>query len=251
MHGGTGRRGTRLALLGLCSLLFALAAAGPAAAQLPTVDPTVPAARDTEPVVVTGRDFPGWAARSNFTFRMPLLDLTECQSFDAKCEHNHYAEPNFDSQQFAPQEGPATDKLLGYRWNAKGRKFTQIPFQVDEQFVRYLANPASGFSFYSGEDQHTTYAFDREGFRYTRDGPADNPCQAQPDSPTAQDPVKGLDDDDELAFMARGARGREAAQERGGVSPGQGRGLIRPRGGALRVRDEGGPQGAEVRVHGE
>ena len=44
----------------------------------------------------------------------------------------------------------------------------QIPFQVDEVFTRYLDNAASGFALYSGEDQHTTYAYDREGFRYTR-----------------------------------------------------------------------------------
>ncbi len=68
-------------------------------------------------------------------------------------------------------------------------------------FTRYLDNSASGFSPYSGQDQHTTYAFDREGFRY-RDQDPGNPCLAKPDSEVMQDPVKGLDDDDELVFMA-------------------------------------------------
>ncbi|MFN2615637.1 MAG: hypothetical protein ABR581_00780 [Thermoleophilaceae bacterium] len=188
------------ALLVTLGGLGTVASAG-AALPTPTVDPTTPAARDTEPVVLTGRDFGSWSARSNFTARLPLLDLTECQTFDEKCQHNHYAEPTVDSQDVAPQEGTPVDRLLGYRWDARTRHFRQIPFQVDEQFTRYLSNPASGFSHYSGEDQHTTYAYDREGFRYTRNSP-DNPCLAQPDSQAATDPVRGLDDNDELAFMA-------------------------------------------------
>ena len=76
-----------------------------------------------------------------------------------------------------------TGRLLGYRYDAAKGSWRQVPFQVDEVFARYLNNAASGFSFYSGEDQHTTYAFDREGFRYTADGPADDPCRAQPASP--------------------------------------------------------------------
>src|SRR5688572_30854857 len=43
--------------------------------------------------------------------------------------------------------------LLAYRWEGRWR---QVPFQVDEVFERYLNNAASGFSFYSGEDRHTT-----------------------------------------------------------------------------------------------
>jgi hypothetical protein len=197
-------RSRLLALLATELALAALAVPAIATGQLPIVDPATPAARDTEPVIITGQDFGAWSAESNFTFRLPLLDLTECQSFDEQCEHNHYEDPSFDSQQYAPQEGTPVDRLLGYRWNAKTRKFQQIPFQVDEQFTRYLSNPASGFSFYSGEDQHTTYAFDREGFRYTRSDP-NNPCLARPDSATARDPVRGLDNNDELAFMARDA----------------------------------------------
>jgi hypothetical protein len=174
--------------------LSALAAAASATAQLPTVDPTQPAARETEPVVISGQELADWSARSNTTVRLPLLDL-------GSSEHNHYAEPNADTQELAPQQGTPVERLLGYRWHPQEDRFVQIPFQVDERFVRYLSNPASGFAFYSGEDQHTTYAFDREGFRYTLSDP-DNPCLARPDSPVAVDPVQGLDDNDELAFMA-------------------------------------------------
>ena len=165
-------------------------------------DPTAPPPRDSEPIVLTGQDFPNWSVRSNFTARLPLVDLTKCQSFDARCQHNHYAQPDFDSGSSLGAGAPV-DRLLGYRWDP-GTGWRQIPFQVDEQFTRYLANPASGFSFYSGEDQHTTYAYDREGFRWTASDP-DNPCLAKPASPAAKDPVQGLDDNDELAFMASDA----------------------------------------------
>jgi hypothetical protein len=168
------------------------------------VDPTKPAARDTEPVVLTGKDFAPWSTFSNLTAKAPATDLAECQSFDEQCKHNNYAKPEVDSQEAAKLSGTPVDRLLGYRWDARKRRFVQIPFQVDEVFTRYLDNSASGFSFYSGQDRHTSYAFDREGFRYTKSA-ADNPCLAKPDSPVAKDPVPGLDDDDELVFMASDA----------------------------------------------
>src|SRR5438128_2298084 len=167
---------------------------------LPVVDPTVPAKRDADPIVLTGQDFPGWSAPSNQTAKLPFTDLTQCQTFDEKCQHNHYAQPEVDTGDKLGA-GTPTKELLGYRWDAKDRRFVQIPFQVDEVFTRYLSNPASGFSFYSGEDAQTTYAYDREGFRYTKSDPS-NPCLARPDSPPAKDPVPGPDNNDEVAFMA-------------------------------------------------
>ncbi|HEX8854445.1 MAG TPA: hypothetical protein VF752_02510 [Thermoleophilaceae bacterium] len=197
---GIARFGAALAVLAAALAAATASAAGP----LPIVDPATPAARDTEPVVLTGRDFGDWSARSNVTFKIPLTDLEDCQTFDGQCAHNHYATPEVDSQQWAPQEGTPVGRLLGYRWNPRANKFQQIPFQVDEVFTRYLDNSASGFSVYSGEDQHSTYSYDREGFRYTKSDPS-NPCLAQPDSPAMKDPVRGLDDNDELAFMASDA----------------------------------------------
>lgn len=171
-----------------------LPAAGTA---LPVADYTQPAARDSEPVILTGKDFPDWGARANVTANAPLTDL-------AGSDHNNYAEPEADTED-AAGEGTPVDRLLGYRWD--DTRFVQIPFQVDEMFTRYLNNSVSGFSFYSGEDQHTTYAFDREGFRFTEDGPPDNPClaQAADGQETTPDPVAGLDDNDELVFMASDA----------------------------------------------
>src|SRR3954447_22348471 len=196
----------------------ALVTAVTALGSSPVVDPTVPANHDADPVILTGLDFPQWSARSNQTAKLPLTDLKDCNGTvdpsrggspndwlesDPNCAHNNYATPEVDTGD-ALGDGTPVNQLLGYRWNDKAKKFTQIPFQVDEQFTRYLDNSASGFAIYSGEDQHTTYAFDREGFRLRKEDPA-NPCHALPDSPTATDPVKGLDDNDELVFMASDA----------------------------------------------
>src|SRR4051794_40705781 len=196
----------------------ALVTAVTALGSSPAVDPTVPAKHDADPVILTGLDFPQWSARSNQTAKVPLTDLKDCNGSvdpsrggspndwlesDPNCAHNNYATPEVDTGD-ALGDGTPVNQLLGYRWNDKAKKFTQIPFQVDEQFTRYLDNSASGFAVYSGEDQHTTYAYDREGFRMRKEDPS-NPCHALPDSPTAQDPVKGLDDNDELAFMASDA----------------------------------------------
>src|SRR6476646_8299250 len=139
----------RLAPLASAALLTALIAPTLSSAGSPVVDPTVPAARDADVVVLTGKDFPAWAAPANVTAKLPLTDLTGdpvtndpapgqgCTSFDAQCDHNHYATPDADSQQVAPQAGVPTGRLLGYRWNpkaGKNGKFEQIPFQVDEMF---------------------------------------------------------------------------------------------------------------------
>ena len=187
-------------------MLCVIALAVPASADalsLPIVDPTAPAARDTEPVVLTGSALGDWSAPANQTVKLPLTDLEDCQTFDEQCSSSEYAQPEVDSGD-ALGTGTPVDRLLGYRWDPAAKRFVQIPFQVDEQFTRYLSNSASGFSVYSGQDQHTTYAYDREGFRW-RDNEPDDPCAARPDARVAKDPVAGLDDNDELAFMASDA----------------------------------------------
>jgi hypothetical protein len=200
------------------ALTAALATAVTALGASPVVDLSVPAKHDADPIILTGLDFPQWSARSNQTAKLPATDLKDCSGTvdpsrgsdpndwlvaDTGCANNNYATPEVDTGDTLG-DGTPTDQLLGYRWNDKAKKFTQIPFQVDEEFTRYLDNSASGFALYSGEDQHTTYAFDREGFRMRKEDPS-NPCHALPDSPTATDPVKGLDDNDEVVFMASDA----------------------------------------------
>ncbi|MEA2404414.1 MAG: hypothetical protein QOE08_1061, partial [Thermoleophilaceae bacterium] len=234
----------RLIALVLVAVVTAAVVPALAPAQLPDLpplsgdpDPTAPPARETEPIVLTGQDFPNWSARSNVTARLPLVDLTKCQTFDAQCEHNHYAQPDFDTGSSLGTGAPV-DKLLGYRWDGKG--WHQIPFQVDEVFTRYLSNPASGFSAYSGEDQHTTYAYDREGFRWTESDPS-NPCLAKPASPPAVDPVQGLDDNDELAFMASDSGGAAPA----GTKPPTGIEGVRQ----VELRDPANPSAAPKYVY--
>src|SRR3954451_16747551 len=112
----------RLPLVLSTALTAALITAVTALAGSPVVDPTVPAARDADAVVLTGKDFPGWAAPTNQTAKLPLTDLTGdpvtnepapgqgCTTFDAKCAHNHYAKPDFDSQDVAPRKGVAIDR---------------------------------------------------------------------------------------------------------------------------------------------
>ncbi len=265
----------RRALPFVLAALSGAALASPAAAQLPLVDVTVPAARETEPVIITGARLPSWAVPSNQTFQPPLADFGECppswtppseppnpttggaddltEGFSsANCPegydpHNHYADPAVDTADIAAPAGTPIDRMLGYRWDATAKRFTQIPFQVDEQFTRYLDNTASGFAIYSGQDQHTTYAYDgpgdREGFRFTKDGPADDPCRAQPASPAQGDPVAGLDSNDEVSFMASDAgpsravgRHHTARHRRRVRGPGGGPDQSR-RTGRLRLRD--------------
>ena len=189
-------RRTALPLL----LLFLLPAAT-ASAQLPDV--TVPAERDTEPVILKGSDLGDWSVPANQTAKLPLMDLVECtpqvSNTEEQCR-NDYEEPEVDTGNVLGTGTPVS-RLLAFRWNEKAGKFQEIPLQVDEQFTRYLDNSASGFAFYSGQDQHTTYAYEREGFRWFAEDPA-NPCLARPASPVATDPVAGLDSNDEVVFMA-------------------------------------------------
>src|SRR4051794_514942 len=128
------------------------------------------------------------------------------------CPPQDYAKPDVDTAaaQNGVLAGTDVDRILGYRWDKKAARWRQIPVQVDEVFTRYLDNSRSGFAIYSGQDQHTTYAYDREGFRYT-DNAADDPCLAIPRMVNGvrlkalPDPVPGLDNNDEIAFMYRDA----------------------------------------------
>src|SRR3954447_24813334 len=179
-----------------------LALAAPAAAQSP--DLNQPPARASEPVVLKGSALGNWAAPANQTAKLPMTDLFDCPQVDNRddCAHNHYVQPEVDSGDKLGT-GADVDRLAAFRWDAARGRFVQIPFQVDEAFTRYLDNSASGFASYSGNDQHTTYAYDREGFRYTDADPT-NPCVAVPHDgvKTTADPVAGLDANDEVAFMA-------------------------------------------------
>lgn len=194
-----------------------------------TETPT-PQGRSVDPVVLTGARFPAWSAGPDPTFREPQapgnpkalgggvpadpLGQSDCRrqsGEDGTTDHNCYQSSRLPRN---PLRGAPVDRLLGYRWDRVAGEFVQIPFQVDERFARYLSNNASDFGAYSGVDQHNTYAFDREGFRFTDNDPADV-CKPRPRlepdgsrPSTMPDPVVGLDDDDELVFMYRDAGGQ-------------------------------------------
>ena len=213
------------------ALLGALLPAGTLAHARTLTDATpLAAARETEPVVLTGTSFPEWAVPADTTAKIPEADGKRCVEDieglpnpihdPGACEHSRYEDAEVssaDATDAAGLTGAPVERLRAYRWTEQG--FRQIPFQVDEMFVRYLSNDASGFSWFSETDQHTAYAFDREGFRWTEDcstakpddphcvGVPDElkPCVARPATPPAVDPVRGLDTDDEMVFMAKDA----------------------------------------------
>src|SRR3954452_656472 len=207
------------ALLAACAATAALVVPAHGAPGAP--DLTVPAARDTDPVVITGKDLlvggSQWSVPENLTLAVPSKDITcyaQSQSTNCPDEYNHYVEPDVDSSTATGDnvQGTPTAKILGYRWktdNGKGNNgghWQQIPFQVDEVFTRYLNNDASDFGIYSGTDKHTTYAYDREPFRYTVNSGKDGCTAAAKDGiVTTADPVKGMDSNDEMAFMASDA----------------------------------------------
>jgi hypothetical protein len=209
----------RLTWLAVAALACALAVAPAAGAlpvpvpgQTPSGDLNRPPARASEAVVLHGADLADWSARSNQTVKVPFTDVFDCPKVSGRddCEHNHYTPPDLDTGGLG--KGADVGRMAGFRWDARRARFVQIPFQVDEVFVRYLDNDASGFAAYSGQDQHTTYAYDREGWRYTANA-KDDACRAVPPDGvrTTADPVPGLDDNDEMAFMAADAGPRAPA----------------------------------------
>ena len=191
----------------LVTTVVGLLAAGvvPAIAQTPEpFDPVAPG-RETEAIVLTGANFPGWAAPEEATAKVPTNDGKFCTVGMAEsCTHNQYEAPEVATGA-AAGAGVPVEKLIGFRWDDK-KGWRQIPFQVDEMATRYLSNHNSGFSFYSETDQHVSYVFDQERFNWTAEDPND-PCRAVPrdGKVTTPDPVPGLDTNDEVAFMAADA----------------------------------------------
>ncbi len=226
-----------LTAVGCAPLALALPAG--AAQGLPQPASLTTPARQYEPVVLTGAQFPDWSAGPELTARAPQAPAdygvgdtqgplpqqlrSDCYQASPTPDVNGYTDTNHDdhncyqSSQLPVRTAPGRSgvdprTLLGYRWNPHSQKFVQIPFQVDTKWQHYISNNASGFAFYSGVDQVTTYTFDREGFRFTTNRPFDpaSPaivCQSLPENgvATTPDPNPGLIDSDEMAFMARDA----------------------------------------------
>jgi hypothetical protein len=172
--------------------------------RMPQPFSATPPGRETEPVVLTGASFPGWSVPADVTAKAPAAGGALCQGGQtASCSHNQYEQPEVSSGAVSPA-GVPVNKLLGFRWDRE-EGWTQIPFQVDEMATRYLSNNNSGFAFYSETDQNLTYVWDQDRFNWTKEDPA-NPCHAIANgTASTPDPIKGLDANDELSFMASDA----------------------------------------------
>ena len=251
-----------LAVIGLAGPLAAYAdSSGPSGARPLLSAPSTPTSaqdRSVDPVVLTGNQFPSWSAGPELVAQAPgspansstVGQQSNAPAGQSACyapDSNPYdpgdnGDHNCDQGSLLPRDnntagdtangvlntniGADVNRIVGFRWDAATGKFVQFPLQVDEKFTRFISNNASGFAFYSGVDQETNYAFDREGFRYSADrnnSPTTidaNSCVAEPakGSPALNakgysaegDPIKGLDDNDELAFMWRDAGADQA-----------------------------------------
>ena len=111
--------------------------------------------------------------------------------------------------------GVPVDEIVAYRWDADKGRYREIPFQVDERFPYLLANGRSDFGVYSATDEELTYAWDIERWNMT-----DGLCEVEHPAGEGSmaDPAAGLDDDDELVFMADDAG--TAAPADAGLPPG-------------------------------
>jgi hypothetical protein len=202
---GTARANTygRTALRAFMAALAAavaglLIAAGTSAAAAPSVSVQV-SAFTTQPVVLTGQQFPGWTSGPELTARAPQVPndygvynsqadqpsnlRSDCYNAAPKPDDNGSTDANNDDHNcFQGSQSPVRTvlkgvtpaSLRGYRWD--GRGFVQIPFQVDTKWEHYLTNNASGFSFYSGADEMLTYTFQSQPFEETTNPPPPDDC---------------------------------------------------------------------------
>lgn len=210
-NGGTGvefqevRSSLRRSLAATVALSALVAPA--ALAKPDETSPNPLAAREVEPVVLIGAQLPSWSRAAAVAAPTPYGDgsLNETRS-----AHNGTVVVPPDARTGVP-----VDEIVGYRWDARKGRYREIPFQVDERFPYLLANGRSDFGVYSATDEELTYAWDLERWNMTA-----GQCSVEHPAGegTMADPAEGLDDDDELVFMADDA-GAEAPAT-AGLPPG-------------------------------
>ena len=162
----------------------------------------------TQPVVLTGADFPRWSSGPEVTARAPQAPndygtynsqanlpsnlQSDCYQSNPQPDVNGSTDTNHgDHNCFQGSQSPIRtalkgaepDSLRGYRWD--GRRFVQIPFEVDTKWEHYLTNNASGFSFYSGADAMLTYTFEYQPFVETSNPPLPHECDPGPGAVTS------------------------------------------------------------------
>jgi hypothetical protein len=191
-------------------------AAGPS-----TPSAGVHAFRYAAPVVITGAQVPQWS-------RLPAEGVAKTYPSGAAITGDAVRTAHNGTLVIPPdaRKGVDPDKITAYRWAGK---WVEVPVQVDQRFPYFLANGRSSFSTYSGTDEELTYAWapDRHDTgeeawkkvfgdctaRYADANDTLDPAVAGlgPQETAAsyraamQDPIPTLDDDDEIAFMARDA----------------------------------------------
>jgi predicted acyl esterase len=163
--------------------------------------------RDVEAVVLTGDKLAAWTVPAAYGAPYPYPSGADNDSL-----HNP-APPPFGPVRSAhngvfayPQSGAPmgieTSRIAAYRWT--GNAFEEVPVQVDQRYPFFLANSRSDFAFYSGTDEELTYAWDVE--RWGDGNPNETIANYSSAAPnTKPDPVTGLDNDDEVVFMAKDA----------------------------------------------
>ncbi len=174
-------------------------------------------AREAAPVVLTGAQLPGWSvpAAHGVGYPYPSGAATSGAVLDAfgpgqvRDAHNGeilYPVPGSPGSRSAvPVEG-----IAAYRYDAAAG-FVEIPVQVDERMPYFLANANSDFSTYSGTDPELSYVWDNgddaHGWGQESWMMVDGPCERRypPGVGPVPDPVRGLDADDEVVFMASDA----------------------------------------------
>lgn len=151
-------------------------------------------ARDAEAVVLTGADVPAWSQLPAQGVPNPTPGPLD-SGRDA--HHGTVLTPPADARTGVP-----VGEVTAFAWDGGKGKWREVPVQVDERMPYHLANSPSDFFFYSGTDQELTYAWDVESWKKTA-----GTCftEYEPGGGPTPDPVPGLDDDDEIAFMASDA----------------------------------------------
>src|SRR6266568_3751148 len=91
--GGASQMRRRTIVIALAALTVGGTSLAPALASTPAADPTVPAGRDVEPVVLTGASFPQWAAPAEVTAKAPSVAGGSCTGGGNTGTHNTYEKP--------------------------------------------------------------------------------------------------------------------------------------------------------------
>lgn len=243
------RRGALRALAATVVVVPGAAAAANVAG--PTSGPAPHVVRAAAPVVLTGSQIPAWSRSPATGLAQPYPSGASASGDGLRSAHNGTIVVPPDAR-----KGVDPTDIAAFRWTTRG--WREVPVQVDQRFPYFLANGRSTFSFYSGTDEELTYAWNPDGHdtgeeawrkvfgqcdaRYARSlaevnaalkagwlnlGPQE---KASAYLHAMTDPVPTLDDDDEIAVMARdaGAMAPAGTAAPKGATDGQVVGLVDP-----------------------